>query len=60
MIQTSGDKLERTMALLGEARDIYVIGLRRSFSVVSYLTYTLRHLNHKAFLVDSLGDIFTE
>ena len=26
------------MALLGEAENIYVIGLRRSFSVASYLT----------------------
>ncbi|MBN0780675.1 SIS domain-containing protein, partial [Pseudomonas aeruginosa] len=39
---------------------IYVIGLRRSFSVASYLTYALRHLDRKAFLIDGLGGMFTE
>ncbi len=48
------------MALLGEAENIYVIGLRRSFSVASYLTYALRHLDRKAFLIDGLGGMFTE
>ncbi|VCZ33923.1 HTH-type transcriptional regulator HexR [Klebsiella pneumoniae] len=37
-MQTSSDDLERAVALLGEAENIYVIGLRRSFSVASYLT----------------------
>ncbi len=48
-MQTSSDDLERAVALLGEAENIYVIGLRRSFSVASYLTYALRHLDRKAF-----------
>jgi DNA-binding MurR/RpiR family transcriptional regulator len=48
-MQTSSDDLERAVALLAEAENIYVIGLRRSFSVASYLTYALRHLDRKAF-----------
>nr|VUD32877.1 transcriptional regulator of the myo-inositol catabolic operon [Raoultella sp. NCTC 9187] len=52
--------LERAVALLAEAENIYVIGLRRSFSVASYLTYALRHLDRKAFLIDGLGGMFTE
>ncbi|HBQ2863115.1 TPA: MurR/RpiR family transcriptional regulator [Klebsiella pneumoniae] len=58
--QTTSDDLERAVALLGEAENIYVIGLRRSFSVASYLTYALRHLDRKAFLIDGLGGMFTE
>ncbi|WP_373181462.1 MurR/RpiR family transcriptional regulator [Klebsiella oxytoca] len=59
-MQTSGDDLLRAVALLAEAENIYVIGLRRSFSVASYLTYALRHLDRKAFLIDGLGGMFTE
>ncbi|HHT3027049.1 TPA: MurR/RpiR family transcriptional regulator, partial [Klebsiella pneumoniae] len=59
-MQTSSDDLERAVALLGKAENIYVIGLRRSFSVASYLTYALRHLDRKAFLIDGLGGMFTE
>lgn len=59
-MKTSGDDLQRAVALLSEAENIYVIGLRRSFSVASYLTYALRHLDRKAFLIDGLGGMFTE
>ena len=59
-MQTSGDDLQRAVALLAEAENIYVISLRRSFSVASYLTYALRHLDRKAFLIDGLGGMFTE
>lgn len=59
-MQTSGGDLERAVGLLAEAENIYVIGLRRSFSVASYLTYALRHLDRKAFLIDGLGGMFTE
>ncbi|MTH47859.1 MurR/RpiR family transcriptional regulator [Intestinirhabdus alba] len=59
-IQTPGDDLERAVALLAAAENIYVIGLRRSFSVASYLTYALRHLDRKALLIDGLGGMFTE
>lgn len=59
-MQTSGEDLQRAVALLAEAENIYVIGLRRSFSVASYLTYALRHLDRKAVLIDGLGGMFTE
>lgn len=59
-MQTSGEDLQRAVALLAEAENIYVIGLRRSFSVASYLTYALRHLDRKALLIDGLGGMFTE
>lgn len=59
-MQTSGEDLNHAVDLLADAENIYVIGLRRSFSVASYLTYALRHLDRKAFLIDGLGGMFTE
>ncbi|MCX8958180.1 MurR/RpiR family transcriptional regulator [Erwinia psidii] len=59
-LQTASDELEKAVSLLAGADNIYVIGLRRSFSVASYLTYALRHLDRKAFLIDGLGGMFTE
>ncbi len=59
-MQTTASNLEQAVALLAEAENIYVIGLRRSFSVASYLTYALRHLDRKALLIDGLGGMFTE
>ncbi|WP_034940016.1 MurR/RpiR family transcriptional regulator [Erwinia mallotivora] len=59
-VQTAAGDLEQAVSLLEGADNIYVIGLRRSFSVASYLTYALRHLDRKAFLIDGLGGMFTE
>ena len=58
--QTPVDKLEEAVSLLSEAENIYVVGLGRSFSVSSYLTYAFRHLNKRAFLIDGLGGMFKE
>ena len=55
-----GDDLLQAVNLLKSADNIYVIGLRRSFSVASYLTYALRHLDRHVFLVDGLGGMFRE
>ncbi|MGO4745601.1 MurR/RpiR family transcriptional regulator [Serratia quinivorans] len=59
-MQTSPEQLDRAVEMLNNAENIYVIGLRRSFSVASYLTYALRHLERRAFLIDGLGGMFTE
>ncbi|PSW21717.1 MurR/RpiR family transcriptional regulator [Photobacterium sanctipauli] len=58
--QTPEDKLEEAVEILSKADNIYLIGLRRSFSVASYLTYALRHLERRAFLIDGLGGMFKE
>ncbi|CAM3883517.1 putative HTH-type transcriptional regulator YbbH [Vibrio aerogenes CECT 7868] len=58
--QTSPEKLEEAVQLLSSANNIYVVGLGRSFSVSSYLTYAFRHLNKRAFLIDGLGGMFKE
>ncbi|WP_213989114.1 MurR/RpiR family transcriptional regulator [Sodalis sp. dw_96] len=50
----------RAVELLAAANNIYIIGLRRSFSIAAYLTYALRHLERHAFLIDGLGGMFAE
>ncbi|MGV2989834.1 MurR/RpiR family transcriptional regulator [Vibrio sp. E150_011] len=57
---TSPEKLKQTVDILAQADNIYLIGLRRSFSVASYLTYALRHIECRAFLIDGLGGMFEE
>lgn len=58
--QTDPRKLEMAVDILSEAENIYLIGLGRSFSVASYFTYALRHLNRRAFLIDGLGGMLKE
>jgi len=58
--QTPENKLEAAIDILSKAENIYLIGLRRSFSIASYLTYALRHLERRAFLIDGLGGMFKE
>jgi DNA-binding MurR/RpiR family transcriptional regulator len=58
--QTSEKKLNEAIDILSKAENIYLIGLRRSFNIASYLTYALRHLERRAFLVDGLGGMFEE
>ncbi|PWC14379.1 MurR/RpiR family transcriptional regulator [Brenneria roseae subsp. americana] len=58
--QIKEEDLSRAVQLLANANTIYVIGLRRSFSLASYLTYALRHLDRRAFLIDGLGGMFSE
>ncbi|QTF07819.1 MurR/RpiR family transcriptional regulator [Brenneria izadpanahii] len=58
--QIKEEELSRAVKLLANANTIYVIGLRRSFSIASYLTYALRHLERRAFLIDGLGGMFAE
>lgn len=58
--QTEPEKLDTAVNILSQAENIYLIGLGRSFSVASYLTYALRHLNRRAFLIDGLGGMFKE
>lgn len=58
--QTSEKKLDEAIDILSKAENIYLIGLRRSFNIASYLTYALLHLERRAFLVDGLGGMFEE
>lgn len=58
--QARPESLNKAVELLHQAENIYVIGLRRSFSVANYMTYALRHLERRTFLIDGLGGMFSE
>lgn len=58
--QLRPEMLDQAVSLLQQAKNIYVIGLGRSFSVASYLTYALLHTDRRAFLIDGLGGMFSE
>lgn len=53
--------LEKAVALIREAAAVYIIGLRRSFPVASYLAYALRHVDEKrAYLLDGVAGMLAE
>ncbi len=47
--------LEKAEELLQQANNIHVMGVRRAFVVASYFVYALRHVDRRAFLIDSVG-----
>lgn len=58
--RTKPEMLEQAVTLLANAETIYVVGLRRSFSVAAYLTYALSHLECRPVLLDGMGGMFRE
>jgi len=58
--RTKPEMLEQAVELLAEAETIYVVGLRRSFSVAAYLSYALSHLECRPVLLDGMGGMFRE
>ncbi len=57
---TSLEQLNKAVALLEGANNIFIMGLKRSFSVACYLNYALHHLNCRSFIIDGLGGMFDE
>ncbi|TNH06873.1 MurR/RpiR family transcriptional regulator [Testudinibacter sp. TR-2022] len=58
--QISPEQLESAVELLHSANNIFIIGLKRSFSVASYLNYALHHLDCHSYIIDGLGGMFEE
>ena len=54
------DQLERAIELLAAANTIYLVGLRRSFPISSYMAYALGKLGIKSRLVDAVGGLAQE
>jgi DNA-binding MurR/RpiR family transcriptional regulator len=52
--------LERAIALIRAANAVYIVGLRRSFPVASYLAYALRHVDKRAYLLDGVAGMLNE
>jgi DNA-binding MurR/RpiR family transcriptional regulator len=52
--------LDRAVEQLARAETIYLIGLRRSFPIASYMAYALGKLGVRAILVDAVGGLAAE
>ncbi len=52
--------LERAIDLIRAANAVYIVGLRRSFPVASYLAYALRHVDKRAYLFDGVAGMLSE
>lgn len=53
-------RFEEAVKLLLKAENIYVIGVRRSFPIASYIVYALQHTNKRVHLLSGLGGMFRE
>lgn len=58
--QVDEEQLDTATKLLTQAKRIFIVGLKRSFSIASYLNYALHHLDFDAILIDGLGGMFDE
>jgi DNA-binding MurR/RpiR family transcriptional regulator len=54
------DALERAVDLLARAETIYLIGLRRSFPITSYMSYAMGKLGVRNMLVDAVAGMAAE
>lgn len=54
------DQLDRAVEQLAGAETIYLIGLRRSFPIASYMAYALGKLGVRTILVDAVGGLAAE
>ncbi len=54
-------ELDAAVRLIKAAPAVYIVGLRRSFPVASYLAYALRHVDDKrAYLLDGVAGMLVE
>ncbi len=53
--ETSGAMITAAVDILAAARNIHIVGFRRSYPVASYLFYTLNNLSCRAHLLDNTG-----
>lgn len=59
-LQAKAEQLQQAVDLLDTANNIFIIGLKRSFSIANYLNYTLQHLGCRSFLIDGVAAMFEE
>jgi DNA-binding MurR/RpiR family transcriptional regulator len=53
-------EFDAAVKMLQQAENIYVIGVRRSFPVASYIVYALQHTPKRVHLVSGFGGMFRE
>ena len=54
------EQLEKAVKILAEAETIYLVGLRRSFPITSYMSYAFGKLGVKNMLIDAVGGLAAE
>ncbi|OLQ87854.1 hypothetical protein BIY21_16610 [Vibrio ponticus] len=52
--------LAKATALIAKANNVFVIGIGRSFSIASYLCYSLSHLDVASYLLNGVGGTLDE
>ncbi|MDU8923316.1 MurR/RpiR family transcriptional regulator [Pasteurellaceae bacterium LIM206] len=58
--ETKADDLQLAITLLQNANNIFIVGLKRSFSVACYFDYALKHFGYNSFVINGLGGMFDE
>jgi len=53
-------QFDKAVNLLMKAENIYVVAVRRTFSIASYIVYALQHTNKRVHLVSGLGGMHRE
>ncbi|KND60716.1 putative transcriptional regulator of the myo-inositol catabolic operon [Candidatus Burkholderia verschuerenii] len=54
------EQFDMAVDMLSQAENIYVIGVRRSFAVASYIVYALQHTKKRVHLISGIGGMFRE
>jgi DNA-binding MurR/RpiR family transcriptional regulator len=55
-----GKSFEAAVEMLAKADNIYVVAVRRAFSIASYIAYALQHTQKRVQLVSGLGGMYRE
>jgi DNA-binding MurR/RpiR family transcriptional regulator len=58
--QLDDAQIDAAVELLQHAENIYVVGVRRSFAVASYIVYALQHTPKRVHLVSGFGGMYRE
>ncbi len=53
-------QFEAAVRMLQQAENIYVVGVRRSFPVASYIVYAMQHTAKRVHLVSGIGGMYRE
>jgi DNA-binding MurR/RpiR family transcriptional regulator len=54
------EKLDRAVELLARAETVYLIGLRRSFPITTYMSYAFGKLSVRNVMIDAIGGLAQE
>lgn len=58
--QMNKNDLKQAVNILQNAKTIFIVGLKRSFSIACYLNYALYHLDCRSFILNGIGGMLEE